>query len=186
MGGFITGAPASNHYHLCYLCEHFIPATPMPKAISSLSALHAACSFKLLTFSLVELQQNAPGVKMPCAWCQVNAARSLTQRKATSMASPHSIIMKHKDIAFKLLQWLLACPYPLRLQRVLSCGTIDWVLDSLNYKKVACTSECCCSGAVETHLSLFLIALYSFTQTYLTIIKHFCKYAFSDVCNIPV
>lgn len=69
LNSFITGAPASYHYHLYYLCEHFIPATPMPKAISSLSALHAACIFKLLTFSLVELQQNAPGVEMPCAWC---------------------------------------------------------------------------------------------------------------------
>lgn len=47
---FVILSLANDWYHLCYLCEHFIPVIPMSKTISHLSAFHATHSFMLLTF----------------------------------------------------------------------------------------------------------------------------------------
>lgn len=72
-------------------------------------------------------------------------------------------VRKHEDIAFKLLSGCVACPSPLRLQRVLAYGAIAGPQDSVNCVKrwyILPTS-----GAVQTHSSLFRFALYSFPQT---------------------
>lgn len=42
----IAWLPVSKCYHMCYLCEHFSPATSIAGAISNLSALHTAHNFK--------------------------------------------------------------------------------------------------------------------------------------------